>query len=919
MVKRALLVSLLVLAGVARAQDPLAERKLGPEPGQLVARSELSRATGVKVEVRWDPASGCPSSVRFTPPLALEAEGPEAAAREALERVAPLFGGLAHDRQADAREPKLRLLGVQPFGQERHVRFEQRLTDVPLDGARLVVSLARLEGRTVVRSIAGRAFRDAPPALPAGTRPGDTATPVLTPRGGAWRLAWRTTGLSDGLPVEVLTTDDGVELSREEAVERGAAKGTVFPRYRAQGSARRPLRDLTVVVGGQQVTTGDGGGFPGGVASLPAGLTGPHERVLPRAGAAYPSSGKDGALALDFADGDMRLTEVNVFHHLVEFRRRIGQIPGMPASALDKQVVVRTSDQQVNAGASSSAVTVEGRTYDYSLVFGYEVGLDASVIGHERGHAVLYGLGVMRPFSGDQQALHEAYGDYLAAVYTGDPELRFHGAGLIGRSLSEDRVYPQHWTSAGVAYHDASLVYSGALWDARGAAGADAALVDAAAMRVIPAAIAAGGAQVRDVARELLAGADAKVQAPLETALRLHGLLETDGAAPVVETTVDTISTLAGRQERSTVRGFDAAERAAGRETQVTLLVSAPGFVTVTRPAARAGVRVEDEVALALAPRAGDVGRHVITITAQSALTGRTSVRTIAVTVSPSDAPYAGTSRRTIQAQVGQVVRTPLVSLFDDLQGATPATREPYRFMTSGHLSAGAAVVGSDLVVSPLALDRGTHTLHVHAEVARADREPDRTLTSVVTLVVGDAQGEVVVHRSLASPTLGEEWFRQPPGEPIVVEAGGADRLALSAELRLTSTAQLRGATLELEGAPAAVTTSTAPFPYRVSAPYGSPELVLDVRPPADTRVTTWTFDVVLRQGTTELARRTLVIQVIRPTGKPVVVPPPVVAPPPVVLPPPPVVVTRPPVVPPPPANGPTPGPGIVGILSGGR
>ena len=43
-----------------------------------------------------------------------------------------------------------------------------------------------------------------------------------------------------------------------------------------QGS--RPLRDLTVVVGGEQVTTGEGGPFAGGVASLPAGQT---AHVLP--------------------------------------------------------------------------------------------------------------------------------------------------------------------------------------------------------------------------------------------------------------------------------------------------------------------------------------------------------------------------------------------------------------------------------------------------------------------------------------------------------------------------------------------------------------------------------------------------------------------------------------------------------------
>lgn len=745
MVNRTLLVTFLVLAGLARAQDPLAERKLGPAPGQLVARSELARATGTKVEVRWDPASGCPCSVRFTPPLRLEAEGPEAAAREALERVAPLFGKLAHDRQTDAPEPKLRLLSVQPFGEERHVRFEQRLGDVPLDGARLVVSLTRVEGTIVVRAVSGRVYQDAPPALPEGTRPGETARPVLTPRGGTWRLAWRTAGLADGMPIEVLTSDDGEELSREETADRGTATGTVFPRARTGGSARRPLRDLTLVAGGSQVTTGDGGEFVGATASLPAGLNGPHERVLPRAGALYPSS-RSGALTLDFADGDQRLTEVNVFHHLVEFRRFAATIPGMPAGALDKQVVVKTPLDDFNAYASSDAITVEGRTYDYQLTFGNDVGLDAGIVAHERGHAVLYGLGVVRPYSGDHRSLHEGYADYLSAIYTGDPELRFHGLGNVMRSLGEDRVYPQHWVGKGA--HESSLVFSGALWDARQAAGGDARLVDAAALRAVPAAVAGGSPQVRDVAREVLDGADAKVKQVLETALRLHGLLDQDGAAPVV-VAPDEVVVAAGSTRSVDVRAWDQPERDANKETQVTALLDLPGFVTQSRPQSVTGlVRAEELVRLEVAPREGDVGRHLITITAQSALTGRTSVRTIAVTVAAADTPsYALPSARTLRAQVGQLLRTPLTELFDPLRGATPTTREPYRFSTSGYLSAGAAIVGSDLVLSAGAADVGVHTFRVHADPARTDRDYDRQLVSVVTVIVGDAAAQVVVHR----------------------------------------------------------------------------------------------------------------------------------------------------------------------------
>lgn len=228
-----------------------------------------------------------------------------------------------------------------------------------------------------------------------------------------------------------------------------------------------------------------------------------------------------------------------------------------------------------------------------------------------------------------------------------------------------------------MAYRDQGLVYSGALWDARVAAGADAALVDAAAMRVIPAAVAAGGAQVRDVARELLAGADAKVKDPLEAALRLHGLLEADGAAPVIETPVDTITLRAGAPGPGAGPGLRRG-RAPGRPRDPgDGLDLGPGLRDDDAPGrggrradrGRGGAGAGPRGRRRGAPRDHDHGPERAHRPDGS--------RTIAVTVAPSDAPLTGTSRRAIRAQAGQVVRTPLASLFDPLQGTAPATREP--------------------------------------------------------------------------------------------------------------------------------------------------------------------------------------------------------------------------------------------------
>jgi hypothetical protein len=896
-------VLLVVATAVGRADEDPLQRGLGPSPAQLVARVELERSLGGRVEVRWDGATGCPRSVRLGRPLVLQAAEPEAAAREAIEAVAELYGRVAHDQQPGRRDPRLRFVATRAQGALRHVRFEQAVGPAVLDGSTLVVTLAREGGRTVLQSLAGRVHRDAPPAFPeAGPAPAG-ARLVATPRGGAWQLAWETEEPdAAGEPWLVLrAVASGVEVGRSVAVAHGAARGTVYPLWRDLGEAVRPLRDLSVVTPHGLATTDDQGKFPGSTCSLPAGLTGPWERVLPRSGKAYPE-GRDGALSLTFPAADERRTEVHIFHHLAEVRRFYQTIEGMPRTAWDRQVLVDASMDEFNAYASKRSRTVEGRRFDYVLRFGYQRGLDAATVAHERSHALLFGMDVV-DFYGDTGALHEGYADYLAAVYTHTPTRHHKGGGAL-RDIDDDRIYPQHW-DAGSA-HASSVVFSGALWDARRAAGADGAKVDAAAMAVVPGTVA-GGADVKAVAAAILDRADAAVKTALETELRRHGLLDDPRAsAPVLEAPTNQ-TLVAGEVRPFVVEAYDEAEQKAGRDAAIDLFVDGPAYLVrlELQPAAGRTARATYE----LRPAAGDVGSALVTVTAVSRVTGKTAVRVVPVTVAAPGTPVnhygATTDSALLEVQAGQVARRPLRELFRGLAGTT----EPYTFSTSGTLSGGVALVGSELVAAPEAGEEGTHRFKVHAEPSRTARDVTRQLTCEVTLLVGGLTAEIVVSRPGVEVTTA-----LPPGQPLIVEAGGSVWTDCVGEQtpagRRTGQSLPADARVEAEGT----------LPDGVKLSIGGWRSTLQVEPPAGTGVVTWRVVLVLTSGAgasrVELARREVEIVVVpadaqRPTVitsgpvRPVVRPP----------------VVQPPVVTTTTTTGTTPGPtptiGFVGVLGG--
>lgn len=803
------LVLAVLAAGVARADDELEARGVGPTPAQLVARVELQQALGTKVEVRWDPASGCPRSVRFERPVGLEAAEPVAAARELLVRLEPLFGRLAVEdgprserggvggQEAAPRDPRLRHTATTAYGKERHVRFDQAVGDVPLDGAEVVVTLARRDGKTVAVRVSGRVFKDAPAVLPPAPAPAQGARRLLTLRpDGVWKVADEAVEVpARGPPVAVLRGLDGAVLARRPFADEGAASATVWPRWLEQGTARRPLRDLTLLAGDRVVTTGDDGGFPGTRAELPWGLSGPLERVVPWSGRPYPAA-QGGRLALTFGADDARAAEVNVFHHLVEVRRFYATIPGLDRGFFERQTVAQLSTGDFNAWCLNEGLTIEGKRFEHALTFGHGMGLDAFVVAHERTHALVNALGLRSGGGGDARTLHEALADYLAAVYTGDPTFRGGAGGHLGRRIDEDRVYPQDY-HGGEAHHD-SLIFSGALWDARGAAGKDAALVDAAAARLVPA--LGSGPSLRSAARTLLEGAAAEVHPALETHLRRHGLLDDPDAPPPAlglrcgeaNERLTGFAIAAGAEQPLVLTAWDPAEREAGRPAKVTLLVDGLPFAARRKPAEQAA-QAAAEATFDLRPREADVGDHVLTVVAESQVSGKTTTRTWQVVVLPAGAPRGDLAPVTtvIHLAVGERRAIPARALF-------PGLPDGYRFETSGQLSAGAALVDGHLTLAPEPGDEGFHRFSVHALLAATSRDPRSEPVCDVVVRVGPAEGPWLEVTRL--PVAGEQGGRSDevlPGQRLVVHAG--EKVELRAWAQLAASSGVAGPTPRLE------------------------------------------------------------------------------------------------------------------------
>lgn len=803
---------LLLLATLGLAA-PLRAQTRGPTLEQLVARTELERHTRTRVQVRWDAHTGCPGQVRFSPPWLLPgATTPAEALRVATARLAPLF--------AWVRPPTLELLGVTPEGQRRVLRAAQRHLGLPVRGAELRLVLERDERGLLLAEVRGRAERDLPPALgpqvPAAAPPPALGgglevvdpTPLLLTRdpAGVWVLARQALVHERGRLVRVVIDARGRVLARSQASSgAGSVTGRVFPRAPGEGAREVPLGELTVVdaASGATATTDARGRHTAGSASLPAGLVGPLERVLPH-GPAYPQ-GRD--LRLLFGPEDPRAEEVNVYFHLGQARRMFAAIEGVPGlpQALTNRTVAVVGLQDQNARSGYFQVQVQGQRYEHPLFFGFTLartGLDASVVVHERTHSLLHALGLDSEASHAHAALHEALADYFGAVYTRRSQVGPYALGPAARDLADLRRWPDDRDEDP---HLTGLIPGGAAWDARAEVGA---LVDRLALDA--ARRMSGSDGLVEWARHVLAAdADAtggRNEAALRRHLVRHGLLPAEaetnlpprvrvrhassGNKPdgtphtIAEQEGEFIACDAAVTTELVIRAT--AEDPEGRPVALGLSGLEGAGVPVFEPAREEGGTTEAVLRLR-APLV--VGQHRLLVTAQDE-GGEVCVRVIPVLFARGEGRSADSTVRRVRvlAPVDQLTRADLVDVlgFAAERVSELASEPQARAEVVAPRTLEAVVAGRELVLHPRPGQEGVHVL-----VVGLRSRPWHQATMVeVEVVVGSGPRLDALVQGLSlrlpdgrdrSAQANSEWSPLPPGEPLVVEAGGAVEVRLEA------------------------------------------------------------------------------------------------------------------------------------------
>jgi Zn-dependent metalloprotease len=262
--------------------------------------------------VRWNPMTGAAQDVFGSGTPARDA-APAAIAREVLLSLAPVV-------QAD---PGALVLAGQTFVEGvHHLRYQQQLNGLPVEGAEVLVHLTRSGQVTWVAS------RYEPQARVASTTPTvamETATSrvladlhasvvlsapqaelVVLPEhrlaGGApgtFRLAWRVLVSTEGPRGDWLYRVDatsGEILTRDNRIEytSGTVSGNVFPNVGSDALVTRAMGWEYVTVGGTQVTTDVNGYYTtGATGTISSSLKGPYVNVVNEdaPGATYSSSG----------------------------------------------------------------------------------------------------------------------------------------------------------------------------------------------------------------------------------------------------------------------------------------------------------------------------------------------------------------------------------------------------------------------------------------------------------------------------------------------------------------------------------------------------------------------------------------------------------------------------------------------------
>ncbi len=279
----------------------------------------------------------------------------------------------------------------------------------------------------------------------------------------------------------------------------GVPFGTVPLTWHALGWAylRSPLDGAPVAVS-ISVDAGSTGLASGGLSAVGCAETG--EALCRPVARARPDADGNYYFEPDPLDGADAFAEVNAFHHVVESQRRLR------ALGFERwEPVVAVTNFRIDVDGDGGLDPFDNALYfpgyfeaaDGILLgqgsFG-DLAYDADVVRHEMVHAAvaryvdLSARTDEQGFDGLPVMLAEAYADYFAATFSGDPAIGAYAGAATGgvgplRRLDTEKRCPQDLS--GQAHAD-SEIFSGALWEIREVLGPQVDLAVAAAVRALP-------------------------------------------------------------------------------------------------------------------------------------------------------------------------------------------------------------------------------------------------------------------------------------------------------------------------------------------------------------------------------------------------------------------------------------------------
>lgn len=372
-----------------------------------------------------------------------------------------------------------------------YFRFGQRHRGLPVFGGEVVVHVATgaaafevrdvslgqyeharladvtpLVGEERARALAIAATGVAPDGLETSLELGIAPVPAA-------RLAWRVQLGAEDPPSSfevIVDAIDGAILERRDLLQHATGTGLVYdpnPIASTGDASLRPVAEYAEALAAArfrvELARLDGTGF----------LAGPWVNSAPRA----RTRAKEESLTFDYDRTDTRFRQVMAYFHVDRTQARLQDLGfrSINARAMVVNVDASRDDNSYYDPRTKQITTGTGGVPDAE---------DADVLVHEYGHAIqdhqVPGFGY-----GDQGAMGEGFGDYIAANMaalggrrTGDPACmaEWNAAGIRRwndrclRRVDGRLHFPEALRGE---VHDDGEIWSGALWAARGAVGPD--------------------------------------------------------------------------------------------------------------------------------------------------------------------------------------------------------------------------------------------------------------------------------------------------------------------------------------------------------------------------------------------------------------------------------------------------------------